>query len=235
MKMLFNCLNHFWFWLKANNGKGHGTHSPFVYSLITEVLNDERNFYAFADIEKCFYSEQSKNNLPKKYNELLFRMVNYYGAKSIVQFGLSNGLQTAYFTTANSNVSIICVEENNQLIKNLQQKLSKLPTSNYTIVNETLEDGINGFITANQKFDYIFLNELTQAADYQNLIEKLKQTANPSSIIVINGIHQLPHPKSIWQKFLKSEDVFIMVDIFQFGIIFYNPNFKQRQHFSIHF
>ena len=40
------------YYLSASNGKGHGVHSPFVFSFITKVLNDERHFYAYETIEQ---------------------------------------------------------------------------------------------------------------------------------------------------------------------------------------
>ncbi|MDE3143521.1 MAG: SAM-dependent methyltransferase, partial [Bacteroidota bacterium] len=40
------------YYLKASNSKGHGMHSPFVFEFISEVLNDDRNFYAYEPIEK---------------------------------------------------------------------------------------------------------------------------------------------------------------------------------------
>ncbi|HEY6974839.1 MAG TPA: SAM-dependent methyltransferase, partial [Chitinophagaceae bacterium] len=40
------------YWLTASNGKGHGIHSPFVFRFITQVLNDNREYYCFSTIEK---------------------------------------------------------------------------------------------------------------------------------------------------------------------------------------
>jgi predicted O-methyltransferase YrrM len=39
------------YYLVASNGKGHGTHSPFVFEFITRVLNDRRDYPAYARIE----------------------------------------------------------------------------------------------------------------------------------------------------------------------------------------
>src|SRR5882724_6129488 len=35
----------------ASNGKGHGTHSPFVFDFIKNVLNNKQNFFAYEKVE----------------------------------------------------------------------------------------------------------------------------------------------------------------------------------------
>ena len=42
----------FQYYIRASNGRGHGIHSPFVYELIREVFNDDRDYYAYKLIEK---------------------------------------------------------------------------------------------------------------------------------------------------------------------------------------
>src|ERR1700676_3502471 len=41
----------FQYYIRAYNGRGHGIHSPFVYQLVREVFNDDRDYYAFKLIE----------------------------------------------------------------------------------------------------------------------------------------------------------------------------------------
>ena len=37
--------------LTASNGKGHGTHSPFLFHIITKLLNDKKQYPAYGEIE----------------------------------------------------------------------------------------------------------------------------------------------------------------------------------------
>src|SRR5450432_751327 len=39
------------YYLSASNGKGHGIHSPFVFDLVTLVLNDNRDYPAYDPVE----------------------------------------------------------------------------------------------------------------------------------------------------------------------------------------
>jgi len=95
------------YWLTASNGKGHGVHSPFVFEFITDVLNDDKEYYCYNTIEQLRYQLKMDNSellledfgagsrmhasykrkvsgiagsslKQKKFAQLFFRMVNFY-------------------------------------------------------------------------------------------------------------------------------------------------------------
>src|SRR5437764_14518547 len=95
------------YYFTAANGKGHGVHSPFVFDFITKVMNDKRRFYSYVSIESMrsdlrldrrilkiddygagsVVNKSKKRTVkdiarsclkPKKYAQLMFRMVDYY-------------------------------------------------------------------------------------------------------------------------------------------------------------
>jgi Methyltransferase domain len=102
------------YWLTASNGKGHGVHSPFVFEFITQVLNDNREYYCYSTIEKLReqlkYDQReitlqdfgagsrihsaykrrvcdiAKTSLKsKKFARLFFRIINFYFSGSVKQ------------------------------------------------------------------------------------------------------------------------------------------------------
>ena len=42
---------YFHYYLTAQNGKGHGVHSPFVFDFIIHVLNDKKKYGPYQKIE----------------------------------------------------------------------------------------------------------------------------------------------------------------------------------------
>lgn len=116
------------YYLTAKSGKGHGVHSPFVYDLIRNVLNDRRRPAIWGAIERLRArllkdgswlevedmgagSSVAKGRRrrvgeiarhaakPAKLGQLLFRIARYYGCERIVELGTSLGISTAYLAS----------------------------------------------------------------------------------------------------------------------------------------
>ena len=151
------------YYLFSENGKGHGVHSPFVYDLITKVLNDDRSFYVFQPIEDCRKMlQQNKTEItfqdfgagsriekssvrsvatiattslkPKKYGQLLFRLVNYFSPNTILELGTSLGITSSYMASANSNAKLITMEGSSAIAAIATANFEQLCINNATII-----------------------------------------------------------------------------------------------------
>jgi len=67
----FTLFNYFKYYFNASSGKGHGVHSPFVYSFIRSVLN----------IKEL----KQEANYSNKYRALVIRMVAYYMPELVME------------------------------------------------------------------------------------------------------------------------------------------------------
>ena len=105
--------------------RGYGVHSPFVFNLITKVIEERCSYYSFYDIELIrkqllfrdniitYPDRQQKGILHRrtigeivereaikpKHGALLFRLANYFKSQNILQLGPSMGLSTLYLTS----------------------------------------------------------------------------------------------------------------------------------------
>jgi len=149
------------YFLTASNGKGHGVHSPFVFDFITNVLNDNRHFYAYDDIENLrqkLYSNKtvltiedfgagssvSKSNQrkisdiarsalkPKKYSQLMFRMVDFYKVNTIVELGTSLGITTSYLASGNLLGTVYTFEGAAQVAQVARANFEELSLKKYS-------------------------------------------------------------------------------------------------------
>jgi len=253
------------YYFTAMNGRGHGMHSPFVFEFITNVLNDGRHFYAYQQIEKIRQSLLAdtrlltiedfgagsrviKNNTrtvssiarssvkPKKFSRLLFRMVDFYQPKIILELGTSLGITTAYLASANPNATVITMEGAAPVAAVANENFSKLHLHNIQLAegnfNTTLPPVIShlpapvglAFIDGNHRYQPTI-----------NYFEQILTKSNGFTIIILDDIHWSKEMEQAWQYVQQHTQVTTTIDLFFIGIVLLRNEFKAKQHFSIRF
>src|SRR5690242_8209584 len=127
------------YYFSASNGKGHGMHSPFVFDFIIRVLNDKAIYPDYSQVERqrtkmlrdksmltitdfgagstssssnqrSIASIASSAVKPKKYGQLLYRIVKKYQPSSILELGTSLGITSSYLALGNPGAQMITME-----------------------------------------------------------------------------------------------------------------------------
>ena len=255
---------YFKYQLKALNGKGHGTHSPFVYSFIREVINDKRKLYAYSGIEylrrqlledkKTITVEDfgagSKLNKtkertiaaiaysslkPKKYAQLLFRMVNYYQPKTIVELGTSLGITTSYLASGNTNATVYTFEGSSSVAEKARENFTTLKLENIQLTEGNFDDTLKAKLEEIGSVDFSFIDGNHRYEPTVYYFEQLLAKSNDNSIIILDDIHWSKEMESAWHYVQNHPEVMTTVDLFFIGIVFIRKEFKTRQKFVIRF
>ena len=238
------------FYLEASDGNGHGTHSPFVYQFITEVLNDERHFYAYNQIEfilddlkkdkrKINYNglETSiatiaKSLLPPKYNQLLFRMVEFYKPSYILEVGGSLGITTAYLAAPNQYNQVYNIETNEmmamlarQTLEAIQLDNAKVITTNGYLLNTIEKDG--------RKFGMILFN--ISDGDLLVIYTSLSNMITEDTMVIVTGINKNLKNKLFWKKIKEQKTITMSIELFEMGLLFFRKEALKKQCFKVRF
>ena len=152
------------YWITASNSKGHGMHSPFVFELITKPLNDKTIYHEYEKVEalredllnndtvlevedfgagstvdkknKRSISSIAKNaTKPKKFGQLLFRMIKHYQPATILELGTSLGITTSYFSLAKPDARLITMEGSKEIADVARQNFTTLGLKNVELIN----------------------------------------------------------------------------------------------------
>ena len=85
------CIKRPFIWLSRFRYRcGYGVHSPFAFSLITDVIYEKMPYYAYASLEKeqkRLVRERGYSRGSQKVNRFLFRLVNKVQPATIVEVG----------------------------------------------------------------------------------------------------------------------------------------------------
>lgn len=205
---------------KVRHHKGHGIHSPFVFNFITKVIEEKSAYYAYNDIREFLISLPEMTFNETKFERLLFKCLNYFNAKTILELGAGTGINTLYLTVVSKHSKCISVETNkdkNEAAKNLYKKWG------YNIQLEK-----NLFPTLDKPVDCILLNLRHYEAKPAELTNYLLTSVHENSFIIIDGIRTNRKHQMLWKRLIGRDEVFVSMDLFHIGVLFFNPKYYKR-------
>ncbi len=111
------------YYLRARHRRGHGVHPPFAYRLIAGIIEEKYPYYCFAELEAKRTELEAKrswlNNKnsgsdvrSRKYSlcpadaQLLFRLVNAFALKNVMEWGGIDEMTRLYLQRASSGLKI---------------------------------------------------------------------------------------------------------------------------------
>lgn len=251
------------YYLTASNGKGHGTHSPFVFEFITKVLNNRRDFFAYERIESLreqllqdhtilsiedFGAGSSVNkNLQrsvaniaghtiksKKWAQLLFRIVEFYQPKTILELGTSLGVSTAYMSLANPGASIISCEGSPQIAAVARKNFHDLGLT-IQVQEGNFDDTLPRILEQLSAPGLVFIDGNHREEPTIRYFEQILTRSDSSSIIILDDIHWSAGMEKAWEFVQNHSGVKATIDLFFIGLVFFREEFKERQNFIIRF
>lgn len=260
-QLAINYLKH---QLHASNSKGHGIHSPFIFYLVDLVLNDHQTYPAYKKIEAIRKklmkdkrilqledfgagSAVSKTNSrsissivktavkSKKYGQLLFRIVYNLKPENILELGTSFGLTTAYIAMANPASNVITCEGSSQVAEIANQNFKNLELENIELVEGNFDDSILPILNRLQKLDLVFFDGNHRKEATLNYFHSCLPKAVEKSVFIFDDIHWSEEMESAWKMIKSDPAVNCTVDLFFIGLVFFRPEFKEKQHFLIRF
>lgn len=252
------------YWLTSDNGKGHGMHSPFVFQFILHVLNNKSGYVPPAEIEqlrkvllhdkrvleiedfgagsrvvvnkKRQVSELANTALkPKKYAQLLFRLVSHYRPQIILELGTSLGITTSYFSAANPSAQIETIEGSRAIAGVAAENFEKLKLKNIQQAVGNFDAVLPGIIKKMPGIDLAYIDGNHRYQPTMSYFQLLLPAMHNDSILVFDDIHWSKEMEMAWEEIKQHPGVKCTVDVFFLGFVFFRKEFKAKQHFTVRF
>ncbi len=252
------------YYFTASNGKGHGIHSPFVYQLVREVLNDSRHFYAYDKVENLRSALLQKSETleiedfgagsgtgatnkrsigsiaknaakPKKLGQLLFRLVLHFQPKNILELGTSLGMTTAYLAAAKSTAQVVTIEGSEAIAKEASYHFFNLGLNNIRQVTGNFDVVLAPVLAQMQQVDFAFLDGNHRYDPTVQYFQQLLPHIHNETVLIFDDIHWSEEMEQAWEKIKEHPQVRLTIDLFFIGLVFFKDEFKEKQHFVIRF
>ena len=253
---------HYYFY--AANGKGHGMHSPFVFDFITKVLNDRTGYDCYDKIEdqrkqllqnikvievedfgagsaviktnrRVVHKIAASSLKHKKYAQLLYRIVQYYKPQNMIELGTSFGISAAYMANGNPAAKVFTLEGASSIAEIAGQNFKDLGIKNIQLRQGAFEQTLLPLLSEIQKVDLAFVDGNHRKSPTLEYFKQLLSCSTSSTIIILDDIHWSAEMEEAWLEIQQHPSVTLTIDLFFIGLVFLNPDFKNKQHFQIRF
>lgn len=252
------------YYITASNGKGHSVHSPFVFEFISKVLTDKKKYACYNTIEqqrqqllqntqvievedfgagsavmksnKRIIKNIAASSLkPKKFAQLLYRIVQYYQPGTIVELGTSLGITSCYLAKGNEEARLYTCEGSAAIAAIAQKNFEQLQIKNVSLIPGDFAKTLPLLLTDIGQADLVFIDGNHRKEPTLNYFHQLLKHSKPSSILIFDDIHWSEEMEAAWREIQEHSAVTLTIDLFFIGIVFITPDFKVKQHFTIRF
>lgn len=250
--MLWKVRHFLRYYFKANTI--YGIHSPYAYGFIRNVLDTNKDFYAFQPIEverKAMevsneeieiqdYGSGSKvtNGTKRTIREivksatsgrwkcrLLFNIARRQKPKRVLELGTNLGIGTSYLASASANLELVTIEADKSLYQYSLDLFKRLDLHNIKCVCATFDD----FLANNDdEYDLIYIDGNHKKKDTIDYFNRLYHHGKVKQVIILDDIDWSYGMAEAWNTINSNLNSSISIDMFKIGIILADPELEGR-------
>ena len=159
----------------------------------------------------------------------LFRLVEHYKPKHILELGSSLGIATSYMAKANNASKVVSIEGDPKVADLASKTYQQLGAENVELIVGSFKDKLPQVLQDLESIDLAFIDghhtyEATLA--YAQVVHPY---INDGGILVFDDINWSSGMRKAWSEVKQLPGVTLSVDLFDQGFLFFDPNIVHKQ------
>lgn len=202
----------------------YDVHSPFVYGLVAEVLEDDRRYYALDRLRQSYRDQralgQARQSPPVGVMQWLFKLLECLQPVHRVQVGIGDGMAAMYQAAADTRLPLHCLSVDSSTRLEVWRHWPEL-----SIVPHHSPDDMPA-----DRIDYLYLHRALDSTDQLQQYERLREHLHEWSCVVVDAPYRDP---TVWASFQQQPGVTISVDWYHIGLLFYRTDQRSALHTTL--
>jgi len=244
--------------LKSFHPKGAGIHSPFIFKLVTQIINNNNKYSCYKSIEierkrllktnktidiidygtgnnnKRKIKSIAKYSLKqKKQAQLIFRLIKYFSPNNSLEIGTSFGITTCYIAKAAPNSSVITLEGCPKTAQISQEIFKNLNINNIIQYTGKFDSILPNTLSRIQNLDFVFFDGNHTKNATISYFNQCLPFINNNTIFIFDDIYYSKEMLQSWNIIKKNQKVTVTIDMFHLGIVLFKKELS-KQNFYIH-
>jgi predicted O-methyltransferase YrrM len=228
----------------------HGTHSPFVYRLVDEVIYDFSPKKVYDEVETLrreLLSDEriinvtdlgagshvnnnrqkkvntiAKNALkPRKLAQLLYRLVADLQPKNMIELGTCLGITSVYLKKAAPEAQLYTLEGCAETAGIAAEVFKKAGITDIEQVTGNFDDTLPGVIGKLDRLDFAFIDGNHTKEATLRYFEWCLPKVHENTLLIFDDIYWSAGMKEAWSQIKTQPQVTVTIDLFWIGLVYF--------------
>lgn len=237
-------------------------HSPFVYELIQEVIEDDRQYYIYDVLQQLRgrlsnsaeeievldlgagarkggsnrrkVADIVKHSVSPDWQcQFLFRLVNYLQPQHRLEIGSSLGLSTLYQYFAHPSAPLVTLEGSPEIARMAKENFKMLDAPCIELMDGDFEKTLPIALQKLGKLDFAFIDGNHRKEPTLQYFEQCLPYLHKTSVLVFDDIYWSDEMAEAWTALKAQPAVTLSIDLFWCGLLFFREEQKEKQHFTL--
>ncbi|PTQ94957.1 methyltransferase family protein [Mucilaginibacter yixingensis] len=241
----------------------HGTHSPFVYKLVDEVIYDFSSKNVYNSIEEArkrllhdkhritvtdlgagshidnksvrSVADIAKNAVKSpRQAQLLFRLAAYHQPENIIELGTSLGVTTLYLQAAAPRANVYTLEGCTEVAVLASELFNHQKADSIKQVPGNFDDTLQPLINSLPKVDFVYVDGNHFYEATMRYFNCCLPKVHENTVLVFDDIYWSEGMKQAWTEIKAHPQVTATVDLFWTGLVYFRKG-QAKEDFKIRF
>ena len=226
---MLSYLHHYW-----SAKTKYQVHSPFVYTFLTEVLEDDRLYYAFKLIQRIAKNTSTPLSAYRSISgKIIFRSVLLYRPSHILHISEGYNIAALYHAGPDPSCKVTCLRMGNNEAKGIKY-FGNIPYfENITFEEDKTGKKWKNLLKAEKKTDWLFFQHHRDPALAIPLFDQWVKEAPQNAIFVYDQPYRSGKSKSIWKQLAQNKKISLSIDLYNLGFLFKRNEQKVKAHYPL--
>lgn len=179
-------------------------------------------------------SSITKQQISRNYQlRVIWKLLYHFRCKTVIELGTSLGISTAYLASVRKENSVYALEGNPNFIEFAKQILQKKGLTNVQFFEGHFDNTLPNLLTTLDTIDAVFLDGNHQKNATLQYFDWILPKLHDKSIVILDDIYWSKGMTEMWNTLKKHPSVTLHIDLYEMGILFFNPVYAEYPSHSI--
>lgn len=237
-------------------------HSPFVTTVIDEIIYASKvppNQENLENIRQSFLNDHRKISTssfgapsrvhrsatrsirqiaqssltPRSQAEMLFRIVDYFKPRTMLELGTCLGVTSLYQYAGNPSAIFHTIEGHPELFSEAKKLIDSAQHTRLKAIKGRFADVLPSLLHDIKKVDYAFIDGDHTGEGLKTYLELLLTHTHDGSVIVLHDVHWSGDIAEAWNDLRRDPRITLSIDLFYLGLLFFRKEIKEPIHINL--